>query len=167
MAQVIFRLESTIADAPSNDAAEEMDGVMSQVRLHSPDPVVEDSGSVASSALRRWRWAVRGSPSTSASDDQARIALRGHVVSFERICVDDQYDVPAPIDGLDALTIQEEGSDSLVDQRVVVTCWAVRIAQEMAKLPRRRIAADAGPASALLARANLDLPLQGAIDWLG
>ncbi len=55
---------------------------------------------------------------------------------------------------------------SLLVERVVVTHWAVRVAQELAEFRWRRITGDRDRATALLAQAKLDLALQGAFDWL-
>jgi len=108
---------------------------------------------------------VRGVPFT-ASSDEARIALRGLAAWYERICVDDTYDNPAPADGLDALTAQERGPDHLLLRRDVVSHWAVRVAEELAEWRRRGLASDGDPAVTLLAYAKLDLALRGAFDKL-
>jgi hypothetical protein len=142
-----------------------MDGVMVQVGLRSPDPTIEDSAAVALCALADWRWAVRGSPSESLSD-HARTALLGLVAWYERICVDDQYDSPAPVEGLAVLTARERAPNSVLTHRVVVTYWAVRVAQELAEFRRRRITFEDDPAAVLLAHTKLDLAVRGALDWM-
>ena len=96
----------------------------------------ESSAKIAHSALEHWRWAVRGVPFT-ASSDEARIALRGLAAWYERICVDDAYDNPAPADGLDSLMAQEREPDHLFLRRDVMSHWAVRDAEELAEWRRR------------------------------
>ena len=138
---------------------------MSQLRLRPPSPTIEASAAVARSALEDWHWAVSGSTSANRSD-QERSALRDLVAWYEQICIDEKYDGPAPRDGLDALTAQESGPDNLLIRRVVVTHWAVHVAQELAEFRRRRAAGDDDPGALLLAHAKLDLALSGAIDRL-
>lgn len=125
----------------------------------------ESSAKIAHSALEHWRWAVRGVPFT-ASSDEARIALRGLADWYERICVDDAYDNPAPADGLDSLMAQEREPDHLFLRRDVMSHWAVRVAEELAEWRRRDHASDGDPAATLLAYAKLDLALRGAFDKL-
>jgi hypothetical protein len=136
-----------------------------QVRFPSErHSAAEASTALARSALEHWRWAVRGVPFT-ASSSEACTALRGLTAWYERICVDDLYDHPAPADGLDALTALERGSDLDLSRRVVVTHWAVRVAQELAGC-RRGLRHDGDLAAAFLERSKLDLALQGAFDRL-
>ena len=162
---MITRRVDAIDDAPDLGAAEEMDGVMIRVPLLSPGPTAELSKTVARSALEHWQWAVRGVLFTSPSDG-ARTALRGLAAWYDRICVDETYDNPAPVDGLDALTAEERGPDSLLLRHVVVAHWAVRVAQELAECRRRGHGGDGDPAATLLAHTKLDLALQGAFDRL-
>jgi len=123
------------------------------------------SAAVARSALEHWLWAVRGVPFMASSDEE-RTALRGLAAWYERVCIDDAYDNPAPADGLDALTAQEHGPDQLPLRRSVVPHWAVRVAQELTEWRRRGLAIDGDPAATVLAYAKLDLALRGAFDKL-
>ena len=137
----------------------------SRVRFASEsDSAVAASTALARSALVHWQWAVRGISFTARSGD-ACTALRRLTAWYERMCVDDTYDHPAPPDGLDALTALERGEDIDPSQRVLVTHWAVRVALELARW-RRGLTHDGDAATAFLEHAKLDLALQGAFDRL-
>jgi hypothetical protein len=126
---------------------------------------VESSEVFAHSALQDWQWAVQGVASIAVSDED-RTALRGLVTWYERICVDDEYDSPAPADGLDALAAHEHDADPPLLWRDLVFHWAVRVAQELAECRRPGLAANGDPAASLLAHTKLDLALRGAFDRL-
>jgi hypothetical protein len=123
----------------------------------------EVSAAQARGALQQWEWALR-EVALEASSDVARTALRGLSAWYERMCVDDTYADPAPADGLDALTAQERAPHTLTRPRVLVTHWALRVAQELAGFRKQGQACGGDPAAAYLAHAKLDLALQGAID---
>jgi hypothetical protein len=127
------------------------------------DKAPESSAIAARSALQHWQWAVRGVPFISTSDE-ARTALCGLAAWYERICVDDKYDNPAPPDGLDALAAYEHGTDLLLLRRDLVSHWAFCVAQALAGFRRQRLVGDSDPVAASLVRAKLDLALQGAFD---
>jgi hypothetical protein len=114
---------------------------MGQVSLRSRGPGVETSAAVALSALAEWKWAVQGSLSASPTA-QARTALRGLVAWYEGICNDNTCHIPAPTDGLEARIGLERGPDGLLTRRIVVSHWAVRVAQELAEFHRREIECD-------------------------
>jgi hypothetical protein len=124
----------------------------------------EPSTSIARSALEHWQWAVRGAPFTARSNE-ARTSLRGLAAWYKRICLDDNYDSPAPADGLNALAAQEREPDQYLLRGAVVTHWSVRVAQELAEF-RRKEHTSGLEQTALLASAKLDLALQGAFDRL-
>jgi hypothetical protein len=175
--------------------AEEQGAVMSQVSVRSPgagpavarrvrvartsdgndDPVrfasadgseLQASETVAHRVLEHWQWAVQEASSTAPSDE-TRTALRRLALWYERMCADEMYKTAAPADGLDALMAGEREPDSFLCRRVVVTHWAIRVAQELARFRRRGAEGDGDTASSLLAHAQLDLALRGAFDRLG
>jgi hypothetical protein len=127
------------------------------------ESAAEVSASLARCSLEQWQWAIRELP-LKATSDPARTALRGLAAWYERMCAEDTYGDPAPMDGLDALTAQEREPGNLVLQRVVVTHWSVRVAQELAGFRRQGLAGDNDLAAASLAHAKLDLALRVAFD---
>jgi hypothetical protein len=130
------------------------------------DNTIESTLAVARSALERWRWAVRGTPFITDNSDDTQKALRGLVAWYERICVDDTYDSPAPSDGLEALATHQPGPESPLRRRYLICHWAVRVAEELADWHRRVYAGDGDAAAIGLAHAKLDLALRGALDRL-
>ncbi len=125
------------------------------------DRAVEKSSALARSALDHWKPAVRGIPFLDPSGETSA-ALSRLVDWYERICIDDLYNKPAPLACLDALIVIERSHSS---RRVVMTHWAVRVAQELVEY-RRELRNDSDSAITFVNHAKLDVALQGAFDRL-
>ena len=123
----------------------------------------ETTAALARSALEYWRHPVRR-VLLAVSVDRDAVALRGLAAWYERLCVDVDYAQNAPDEGLDALVTLRSSFDAMVAHDLLVTYWAIRVAEELATC-RARCWSDAdGSDDAGVALAKLELALLSALE---
>jgi len=134
------------------------DGAVTDRRLA---PAFEKVSTVACSALDHWRYAVR-TVLLTARTDEAGTAMRGLAAWYERMCGGIDYGNPAPEQGLSALVALAEAGNGLIGDQLVLTYWALRVAQELAAC--RAEWSSAEHATIDVALAKLDVALLGAYE---
>lgn len=96
---------------------------------------VERTTMVAVAAMERWRRTVRALP-LLVETDEFRVALSGLSAWYERLCVDDEYAMPGPSDGIDALQYTAQLITEPPSEALIAAWWAVRLAQEVVECRR-------------------------------
>lgn len=129
-----------------------------------PSPSLEQVTRNAVAALERWRHWVRSLP--RVANGEHRVALQGLVAWYERLCVDDRYANPPPVDGMDALFQTEQERSSATAKELVAARWAVRVAEELVNC--RQVVNQAGDEAAItVGVSRLEMALHGAHERLG
>lgn len=145
-------VETVLRDPSGRDAA-------GQISTSSYETV----SAVARCALDRRRAAVRSVLLAFRSEDTG-VALRGLAAWYERMCVDSDYGNAPPEEGVRALMAMGDEEDKPVTRQLVLTYWAVRVAEEVASCRRRWCSKDSTPDDLQVALAKLDLALHGAFE---
>jgi hypothetical protein len=132
----------------------------------SPDPLqsFEHLSQHAVVALERWRHWVRSL--TMLASGEHRVALRGLVAWYERLCVDGGYANPPPADGMDALFQTEQERSSATAQGLVGARWAIRVAEELANC-RQLVSQGDDERAAAVGLSRLEIALHEALERLG
>ena len=113
---------------------------------------------LALASIQRLRRVVSPLPVSAQSEDQQR-KFRELVAWYERVCVDDRYSNPPPVDGVEALFAMPLGN-SLHDRFVSIVRDAIRVAEELVRY--RQLVGNfvrADPRSCEIARARLELSI--------
>ena len=96
------------------------------------------------------------------------MALRGLSAWYERLCVDHEYAMPGPADGIEALHRSSQLITEPPSEVVITAWWAVRLAQEVVECRRllRFTDDDAEGVGLEVAAARLEVALHGAQERL-
>lgn len=120
---------------------------------------------VAVATMERWRRAVRVMPPLVSSD--LRVALLGLSAWYERLCVDPEYTMSGPQEGIDALHHATQLNSSQTGDESLMAWWAVRVAEEVVQCRRLLRSTDASECTDLEnALSRLEVALQGGHDHL-
>jgi hypothetical protein len=122
---------------------------------------IERATVVAVAAMERWSRTVRALPLRVRSNELC-LALRGLSAWYERLCVDDQYAMSGPADGIEALHRITHLTTELPTQEMLTAWWAVRVAEEVAEC--RRLVASSDDADGIgleVAMSRLEVAVYG------
>ena len=121
---------------------------------------------VAVAGMERWRRTVRALPLLAGSDER-RVALRGLSAWYERLCVDGEYAMPGPADGIEALHHSAQVNTDPPTEEITTAWWAVRVAEEVVECRRILASREAAAISGLeVALARLEVSLDGGRERL-
>ena len=126
------------------------------------ESLFEATTRMAVAAMERWRLSVRSLPTLSSEHESP---LGGLVAWYERVCVDERYAIPPPVEGMDALFVIEQERSAAAARGLVVARWAVRVAEELVLCRQMANEGNATPEGMGLTR--LELALHAALARIG
>ena len=128
-------------------------------RRPGPEAAFDGAERAALAALALWRRSVRSLSHLAGGDRQS--ALLGLATWYEHVCADGRFDDPPPMEGFEALyQVEDELPPRL--RELIVSRWAVRVADELARCRRLRAMGPDCADAWTEALAGLELARQGA-----